>query len=208
MSGSLRSINTTSKSRALTCSTAASPVDASVARWPTRSSSPQATIAFTSLSSTTRTSSDSGIPTSSADISARRAGSLVWTRANGATNPNRLPSPRRLCAHISTSQPLDEATADGETQPAPAEAPCDGGVGLHEGVENRLQPVGRNADAGVENLETQPDAVGVVVARADGQPNFASFGEFDGVADEVEQDLAELSGISSDGGKRGESRTS
>ena len=37
---------------------------------------------------------------------------------------------------------------------------------------------------------------------ADGQPNFASLGEFDGVADEVEQDLAELAGISSDGGKR------
>ena len=63
------------------------------------------------------------------------------------------------------SQPLDETTANRETQPAPAERLATEASDCMKGSKIASSLSAANADAGVENLKTQPDAVGVVVAR-------------------------------------------
>ena len=73
---------------------------------------------------------------------------------------------------------------DGGAQPGAAEATGDGGVGLGERGEHRGHLLLGHADAGVAHMQMHAF---FVVADLDGDA--ALFGELDGVADQVGQDL-------------------
>src|SRR6185369_13786152 len=91
---------------------------------------------------------------------------------------------------------FDQLAADGEAETGAAEAPGDAAVGLGEGGEQVFQVFGRDADAGVADREVQPDALfrqGFGLADAD--LDFAVGRELDGIADQVDQNLAEAQGV-------------
>ena len=70
-----------------------------------------------------------------------------------------------------------------------------GGISLAEGLEQPRQPVHRDADARVANREMQVPGLGRILRLAgDGEDlhlddDFAGGGEFDAVAEEIDQDL-------------------
>ena len=53
-----------------------------------------------------------------------------------------------------------KTAADGQAQPGAAEAPRRRRLGLHEGLEHRLELVGRNADAAVHDVDAVAHAAG------------------------------------------------
>ena len=88
----------------------------------------------------------------------------------------------------------DQPGRDRQTQPGAAEPPGGAGVGLLEGVEDGLLAVVRDADAGVGHGQPQPNHPAGRLARrsvdgADIEHDLAAFGELDGVADQVYDDL-------------------
>src|SRR5437588_403828 len=58
---------------------------------------------------------------------------------------------------------VDQARGDGQTQAGAAVFPRRRAVGLNEGLENRLQPVGWDADAGVGDRKMEADLAGSLV---------------------------------------------
>src|SRR3954447_4114525 len=84
-----------------------------------------------------------------------------------------------------------EAPADGEAEPGAAELAGGGGVGLGEGLEELAHLLGGHADAGVGDADAEPVAA-VLRFAADGEAHLTAAGELAGVAEEVEQALAEL----------------
>ena len=99
-----------------------------------------------------------------------------------------------LAAHA-----FDQLLADRQAQPGAAEAAGHRGIRLGEFLEQALAHAFGHADAGVRDFETQRHlAVGVRhLAQLDRhlQRHAAVFGEFDAVAEQVEQDLAQPGGI-------------
>ncbi len=96
------------------------------------------------------------------------------------------------------AEPIDETATDRQPEPAAAEPAADCDVGLGERIEDRFQPIGRDADAGVAHLEAQHAPVVRSGDFVDRQLHRAAVGELDGVADQVEQDLPQLAGIADD----------
>ncbi len=88
---------------------------------------------------------------------------------------------------------LDDALADGEAEPRAAAAAR--AVDLAEGLEQRGDRIGRDADAGVADLEGDacPGAAGR--HRREAQRDAAALGELDRVADEVQQHLLQALGV-------------
>ena len=86
------------------------------------------------------------------------------------------------------AHPLDDALGDGEAQAGAAELARGAAIGLLEFVEDARLLSGRNADAGVANLE---DDLACIRAGLDDDANAAGLGELDGVAGKIEQHLAE-----------------
>ncbi|OEZ52482.1 hypothetical protein DUGA6_61160 [Duganella sp. HH105] len=78
-----------------------------------------------------------------------------------------------------------QLAADGGAQAGAAEAPRHRRVGLREGIEDRLQPLRRDADAGVLHGDPQ-----LALGRAGAQADAAGGGELDGVVEQVAEDLA------------------
>ena len=103
---------------------------------------------------------------------------------------NVLPSAQFAGHRQFAPQGRGEAAADGQPQPGPAETPGHRAVGLHEGVEDLAQPLGRNPDAGVDHVDRQLGLLGI---RQEPGNDFhpAALGELDRVADEVGDDLPE-----------------
>ena len=88
---------------------------------------------------------------------------------------------------------LDEAAADRQAQSGPAEIACGRAIDLRKRLEQQMHPVFRNADAGIDDLEEQAP---VVLRRVPDFQNDASLpGEFDGVREQVEQNLTQPDGI-------------
>ena len=96
------------------------------------------------------------------------------------------------------AEPIDEATTNRQPEAAAAELTADGDVGLGERVKDRFEPIGGDADAGVARLEAQHAPAVRSRRLADRQRHRAAFGELDGVADQVQQDLPQLPGIADD----------
>ena len=90
---------------------------------------------------------------------------------------------------------FDEALADRQAEASAAEAARRRVVGLRERIEDRLQCRRRNADAGVLHLEAQrhPRLGGAQWPHAD--TDVAVGRELDGIAQQVEKDLAEPVGV-------------
>jgi len=100
------------------------------------------------------------------------------------------------------AEELDLSLGDGESEAGTALVATAGA--LMEGLEDILLLGFRDAEAGIEDLE-DPMLRGIG-ERPDVELYFADAGEFDGIADEVDEDLAEFHFIAMDamGGERGE----
>ncbi len=74
-------------------------------------------------------------------------------------------------------------------------------IGLRKGVENQALLLGRNADARIFNRELQNARIVFRVARIaslDPKRNLAVIGEFDGIAEEIDNYRAQPTGIARD----------
>src|SRR5271157_1834760 len=94
---------------------------------------------------------------------------------------------------------LDQADGNGQAQTGAAIAAGGGGAGLREWGEYRGLLFTRDADARVGDHKVQQGLPAAAFLHAGMQRHFAPFGELDGVADEVEDDLAEPGRIAHDG---------
>jgi len=92
-----------------------------------------------------------------------------------------------------------EAAADGEAEAGAAVGAGDGGVDLEEVFEETRLFVRGDADAGVGDAEGERDLVGGGGVHADIEADAAAVSEFDGVAEEVDEDLAKAGGVALDG---------
>ena len=132
-----------------------------------------------------------------------RSSSAVERRAGPASRsggePERRPDARRALHADLAAHELDEAPADGQAQAGAAEAPRGGGVGLRERLEQHVELLGRDADAGVAHLEAQRRPVVPLVHEPDGHRHLAALGELDGVADQVGEDLAQAPRVAAQG---------
>lgn len=93
---------------------------------------------------------------------------------------------------------LDETLADGEAE-ASAEGGLLAGTGLFERFKNELVLVGGDAGAGIGDAEGEGGVV-IGIGGGDLEGDAAEGGEFNGVAEEIEEDLAETFGIGEDEG--------
>ena len=94
---------------------------------------------------------------------------------------------------------FDETAGDGEAEAGAAEASGGGAIGLDEFFKDPLLHGGGEAGAGVGDRDLEGGlAAGCVIG--DGDTNLALIGEFNGVAEEVDEDLMEAEGIAKDPG--------
>ncbi len=103
-----------------------------------------------------------------------------------------------------TGHALDPQTAshqryqlhrDGQTQSGAAIPASDRAVGLGEGLEDHGLLIGRDTDARVLDAKVQAHLVAARFLLFHADDDFAVLGEFDGVADQVNQDLTEPAGV-------------
>ncbi len=73
--------------------------------------------------------------------------------------------------------------------------PGRGGIDLREALEQPVEAIGGNADAGVGDFDAQEGAAVRADAAAGIEDHMALVGELDGVADEIHDDLAQAAGI-------------
>ena len=91
---------------------------------------------------------------------------------------------------------FDQLRGDGQAEPRAAVAARRRRVGLHEGAEDLPLLVGRHADAGVRHGELRDRAVSRQHGPTrDVDDDLALLGELDGVADQVDDDLAQSARI-------------
>ncbi len=97
---------------------------------------------------------------------------------------------------------FDEAPRDRQAQ-AGAAVPARGrAVGLHEGLEDALLRLRRDADAGILDLAQEREPVGILALRHDAQLDAAAFGELDRIADQVHQHLLDTVGVAAQPARR------
>ena len=89
----------------------------------------------------------------------------------------------------------DQALADREPEAAAAIEPRHRRVGLGVGREQLSAQVLRNADAGIAYGHAEAQIVPPLGDHADRQIDLASSGEFDGIAEEIEEDLPDPAGV-------------
>ena len=92
----------------------------------------------------------------------------------------------------------DKMTRNREPEAGAAKAAADGRVGLHKRLEQPGLRLFVNADAGVAHFEIDELVALRVAGRDDADRDFAGTCELDGVANEIEQDLAQAAGIARD----------
>lgn len=106
-------------------------------------------------------------------------------------------SGRALDADLPSHQP-HQLFADRQPQSRAAELARRGRIGLAELVEQRRLFVLWNSDARVRHRHAHSSLIGLMRERRDarhGHQHMAGAGEFEGVADEVEQHLADAAGV-------------
>src|SRR5579872_4930035 len=101
-----------------------------------------------------------------------------------------------------SSHQLDEMLADGQSQASSSIAAGSGGIGLRKFVEDSCQLFRRYADAGVAHRDPYRGGfrVGAFALHAD--QHMAAAGEFDGVADQVRDDLTDSARIAHEMARR------
>ena len=120
----------------------------------------------------------------------------VCGRSNTAVKWNVLPRPTSLSTHMRPPISSTSRERDGEAKPGAAVPPRRRAVGLGEGVEDLLLLLGRDADAGVDDAEVQRAMRGSpACSTSTSKHHFALARELDGVAEDVQQHLAEAAGI-------------
>ena len=90
---------------------------------------------------------------------------------------------------------LGQPAHDRKAEPGAAEAPGGRAVGLGKGLEQAGRLLGGDADAGVGDRQGEAHAVVGLRQGPDMDADLAHFGELDGIADQVEQDLAYPGGV-------------
>ena len=90
---------------------------------------------------------------------------------------------------------LNQLPAKGQPQAGAAIEPCCAGIGLGEGRENAFQPLLGHANACVDHFDTQ-----AATGPAGAYFHTAGVGEFDGVAQQVIDDLPGAGGIAQKAG--------
>src|SRR6266545_1678298 len=108
-------------------------------------------------------------------------------------SPPDLAGDRDVAAHD-----IDQQLGDGQAEPGAGGGFGAGGPGVLERLEDSLEIVAMDADAGVLNLE-----LGDLVAIFEAENHLPGFGEFDGVGQKIDENLAQpvLIGMH-DGGQR------
>jgi hypothetical protein len=101
---------------------------------------------------------------------------------------------RALDAELAAEQP-GEAARDGQAEAGAPETLGDLGAGLGEAVEDARLRLGRDANAGVGDLDRQAHASGADGGGGDADGDAALGGELHGVAGEVQQDLAQVAAV-------------
>ena len=91
-------------------------------------------------------------------------------------------------------QGFHQLPGDGGAESAAAKAAGDGRVGLGEAVEDARLCGFRNADAGIDDFEAQPLRL-AQPDRTDIHIDPPMLGELDGIADQVDEDLAQVARI-------------
>ncbi len=94
-----------------------------------------------------------------------------------------------------------QVPGDGQTQPGATETPRGRGVGLLERGEQARPDVGRDADAGILDLESEEDAVLVLRCQGRTQGHVSMPGELHGIVGKIEQSLRDPRRIAEDGGQ-------
>src|SRR5205085_937077 len=95
---------------------------------------------------------------------------------------------------------LGQALADDEAKTRAAVAAGRGGINLAKGLKEAIHAIGRNADPGILDGEAKLIIVRVQRGGRQRENDFASLGEFDGVAEKVGEDLAEARNVASGAG--------
>jgi len=93
------------------------------------------------------------------------------------------------------AHPVHQAAADAQPQPGPPVAPRSKGIGLRKRLEYRLLPLGRDTDASVMDLDPQQLDLHRVIDHMHLHRHVTVLGEFDRIADQVEQDLPQARAI-------------
>ena len=93
-----------------------------------------------------------------------------------------------------SAQRFDELLGDGGAEPAAAKTTGDGGVSLGEAVEDAGLRVLRYANAGVDHFKAQTLRL-ALADRTDVNVDAAVFGEFDGVANQVDDHLPQVATV-------------
>ena len=90
---------------------------------------------------------------------------------------------------------LDDLFRNGESEPGASEFPGRGRIGLREGIKEVFLCCFLDSDAGIADLEAQKDAACRFVIFFDRDADFALFRKFDGVAEQIGDDLTEPSRV-------------
>src|SRR5712692_6898772 len=108
----------------------------------------------------------------------------------------------RLAVHPDlAAHQLHEAPADGETESGPAELARGRAIGLAEWLEQARSGLGGNSDAAITHGNAQLDIVRGLVRDFDRGHHLAALRELDGVSDQIDQHLAEATGVATQGGR-------
>ena len=108
---------------------------------------------------------------------------------HGEGEPKAGPLPI-LAFHVKLSvHQLNQLPSDRQPQSGASILAGHGVISLHEGLKNALQSLLFNADACILDLKTNPAGVTLNFLRVDHDLNLTPFGELDGIADEVVEDL-------------------
>ena len=100
------------------------------------------------------------------------------------------------------SHQLHDLLADGEPESGAAEPASGGGIGLREGGEESPDLVGRNADAGVGDLDAKRERIRVLSRAVHRDEDVPRIGELDRVPGEVEQHLPNSARVADDPARR------
>ncbi len=119
----------------------------------------------------------------------------VETVSTGISNQKVLPSPSTLSTADRAAHQLGQLAADGQAEAGAAELALRAGFRLHERLEQSGARLFGNADAGVGDFPAQSflvlGPVEMLRLGHDADRHRALGGEFDGVADEIHEDLAQ-----------------
>ena len=120
------------------------------------------------------------------------------TSDSNSLTRNRLPLPTSLRDRDVAAHDVGQQLGDGQAEPGAGGRLGARGAGALERLEDALEVVAVDADAGVLDLE-----LGDLVAVVDAERHLPALGELDGVGQQVDQDLAQavLVGVD-DGGQR------